>query len=472
MSIDNKAVKAIQEAVDQRIKSSNANRASTHLAEVLDIDAQGTTWVHIFGGAERTPAARTLAHVEKGDLVTVSFEDGVYTVIGSASSPSASHRQVMRVASDAAFAMKDAETAKAAADDALASATTAAQAADEAQASADAAQADAAEAAAAADAAQADATTAGKAANSALDQLGIVQDVVGVLNYVAEHGGFVQTQDQSIVEGKVYFTLDSQTGDYVPVVEPQASALSAYYEVSDDYDDVMGDFIMAHLAVTGRGLWVLPSGMGGSTTPASGETQADSDARQGANYKMLLSNDGTYIYDGSGALVIKYGQNIEPSIDRPFYIGDPDSTSYILFTPASGSEPSHISIGGGVSIGGSKTLSEMLEDVEGAVDAALDGAHLVITSTNGQLFKNGSESTVLQVAVFPNGGGRIDDIAGVRTRFGSGAYIEWKWKHDSDGTWGTLPSNDSHISQGGMWLTVTPTDVATKTSFEANLVVP
>ncbi|MBR2838989.1 MAG: hypothetical protein IKE55_09415, partial [Kiritimatiellae bacterium] len=81
-------------------------------------------------------------------------------------------------------------------------------------------------------------------------------------------------------------------------------------------------------------------------------------------------------------------------------------------------------------------------------------------------------STVLQVAVFPNGGGRLDTIAGVRERFGAGAYVEWRWKHDADGTWGTLATDDPHLSNGGMWLTVTPTDVASKTSFEASLVVP
>ena len=79
---------------------------------------------------------------------------------------------------------------------------------------------------------------------------------------------------------------------------------------------------------------------------------------------------------------------------------------------------------------------------------------------------------MLQVAVFPNGGGRLDTIETVRSRFGNGAYVEWKWKHDSDNTWGTLAANDPHISMGGMWLTVTPEDVASKTSFSADLVVP
>lgn len=101
--------------------------------------------------------------------------------------------------------------------------------------------------------------------------------------------------------------------------------------------------------------------------------------------------------------------------------------------------------------------------------AALNGGYLVITSTNGQLFKNGAESTVLQLAVFPNGGARLDTIEQVRERFGAGAYIEWQWKHEDSGEWGTMLSGDSHISHGGMWLTVTPEDVATKTTFSASL---
>ena len=399
--MDVKVVKAVQDAIDQRIKSANSNRASSHMAEVVEVDKQGTVWVHIFGGAEKTPATKALVHVEKGDLVTATIEDGSVTVMGSPSSPAASEKQVVRVAEDTAEAMQNADEARDAAQSAQASASVAAQAADEAQVSA---------------------TVANKAANSALNQLGVVQDVVGVLNYVAEHGGFVQTQDQSIVEGKVYFTLDSQTGDYVPVVDPQASALSSYYEVSEDYDDVMGDFIMAHLAVTSRGLWVLPSGMGSSTTPASGESQADSDARQGANYKMLLSSDGTYIYDGSGDMVIKYGQNIEPSTDRPFYIGDPDSTSYILFTPASGSTPANISIGGSVKIGTSKTLSELLAEVD-AKAARGTGILKVTTAPSSYTTQTGGFTPMYRIALSTvKSQAGVDDVV-------VGDVIEYSYYH-------------------------------------------
>lgn len=119
-----------------------------------------------------------------------------------------------------------------------------------------------------------------------------------------------------------------------------------------------------------------------------------------------------------------------------------------------------------------QTVAQADEKADTALQTALDGAFLVLTSTNGQLFKNGAESTILQVAIFPNGGDRCDTLSQVRDRFGETAYIEWKWMHESSGEWGTMLSTDSHISHDGMWLTVGPNDVATKTTFSASLVVP
>ena len=77
----------------------------------------------------------------------------------------------------------------------------------------------------AASSAQGDAARATTYANAALDQLSVVQDVAGVLTWASEHGSFTKTSDTAIVDGKVYFTLDSATGDYSPVVDPQASQL-------------------------------------------------------------------------------------------------------------------------------------------------------------------------------------------------------------------------------------------------------
>ena len=88
--LDDRAAKAIQEAMDARVRALSANHPTTHMAEVIEIDQAGVTWVHIFGGADRTPAIRSLAQVKKGDLVTVTIEDGVVTINGSSSNPAAS----------------------------------------------------------------------------------------------------------------------------------------------------------------------------------------------------------------------------------------------------------------------------------------------------------------------------------------------------------------------------------------------
>lgn len=192
-------------------------------------------------------------------------------------------------------------------------------------------------------------------ATNALNQLGIVQDVVGVLDYAAKHGTFTRTSDTAIQAGKVYFTYDSQTGDYAPVIDPQASQLSNYYELTYS-DDTMGDFIMSHLAVTQRGLWVLPSGMG----------QA-SDEQYAPGYKMLLSSGGSYIYDANGALVRSdTASGTDFSSGRRWHVGGDDA--YILYTPASGSTPASLTIGGSnIELGDSRTLSQLIAEVDGTL---------------------------------------------------------------------------------------------------------
>lgn len=202
-------------------------------------------------------------------------------------------------------------------------------------------------------------------ANSALSQLGIVEDVIGVLTWASEHGSFTQTSDTSVQEGKVYFTYDSSTGDYTPVVTPASNPSAAgYYELTR-VDEAMETFIMSHLAVTSRGLWVLPNGINtGSVTPASGEAEDDARARLGNKYKVLLSSDGMYIYDGSGALVSTYGESITFSANRAQYIGN--NNAYIVFDPTgSGS----LTIGGSSILFGSGTLEQALEAIQTFADS-------------------------------------------------------------------------------------------------------
>ena len=267
--------------------------------------------------------------VADGDSVIIATVNGVPTVIGVKGSGD-------RFTVDVSAVSQAAEIAKGKADDATAAALAAQTAAGNALNSAQTANTAATEA-------KNSAAAANTAANSALVQLSIVEDVSGTLDWISKHGTYVLTSDTSVVDGKVYF--EKQGNDYTPIVapDPEANPQSEGWYVLD-VTDSQSDFIMAHLAVTSRGLWVLPSGMGSA-----------SDAQYAPNYKVLLANDGMYLYDGSGNLVVKYGSTISFGSDRAFAIGDTSGTNYIAFVPGTG-----IVIGGGVQIGSNKTLSDLI----------------------------------------------------------------------------------------------------------------
>ena len=391
---------------------------------------------------------------------------------GSASSAQASATAAQQSASTASQAATTAQgsasTAAQAAQAAQQDASDASDAATQAQTSASNAATSASNAAtsasnAAADAAQAhtEATSANLYANSALDQLGIVQDVVGVLEWASSHGTFAKTADTAIVSGKVYFTYDG--ADYAPVVEPDASRLSTYYELS--MSEAMNDFILAHLAVTSRGLWVLPAGKG-----------AAADEQHAAGYKLLLSTDGTYIYDGSGVQVAKYGgTGVDFNPGKSWHIGSDDA--YILYTPATAGNPASIVIGGSrVQLGSSKTLAQWeaeleqaAQDAADAVQAANDVPIVTLSSTNGTVFKRNLGVTTTIVATIFTPGGRIDNAAELRRRFGSGAYLEWGWRDVVTDAEHVLVNTDPRIGNGGFTLTVDPDDIDTQAVITCSL---
>ena len=527
-------------------------RRTTTIATVSRVDDDGSVWVRLPGADADTPVnGRMYVDAKPGQTVQATIEGGRCSITGNASSPAVGGgyvRQVIapveqkatnaldeaqRAHNAADAAEKDADRARVAAESAEGSASDAAIAATAAQgsastaaSSASAAQSSAAQASSAASQAQADASTAATAAgnaatsaasasnsasqaasdaasanrsaNNALVQLSVVEDVAGTLSWIREHATLVSTQDTSPQDGVAYFAWNDRLGDYMPVGAPDADANPSVlgWKVLA-VDKAQADYVMAHLAVTSRGLWVLPEGrdvrVDADVEGSDGEAVVGSDGsvlassttepEYASGYKLLLAADGMYLYDGSGRAVATYGESIGFDSDRPQYIGGEDAYIVYYDTDNDG-HPDSILIGGSnvtidaptriVAGGETKTLSQVLSEVAQASQAAedaLDSATLSITSTHGQLFKNGTESTVLQVAVFPNGGDRLDTIAQVRERFGAGSYIEWQCRQEG-GAWVTLPNNDNHISQGGMWLTVTPGDVDIKTTFAAALVTP
>ena len=172
---------------------------------------------------------------------------------------------------------------------------------------------------ASADSAHASAVSANNSANSALVQLSVVEDVAGTLNWIREHGSFVQTTDTTVHETTVYFELIN--GEYVPIAQPDPTknpSEEGWYVL--DVTDSQSEYIMAHLAVTSAGLWVLPF------TPLAPHPLVDSadndlidsdnnqlvdwsrDPQNANGYKVLLASDGMSIYDSTGDSVAFYGE--------------------------------------------------------------------------------------------------------------------------------------------------------------------
>lgn len=171
---------------------------------------------------------------------------------------------------------------------------------------------------ASADSAHASAVSANNSANSALTQLSVVEDVAGTLNWIREHGSFVQTTDTTVHETTVYFELIN--GEYVPIAQPDPTknpSEEGWYIL--DVTDSQSEYIMAHLAVTSAGLWVLPF------TPLVPHPLVDSadndlvdsdnnqlvdwsrDPQNANGYKALFASDGMTIYDNMGTSVAHYG---------------------------------------------------------------------------------------------------------------------------------------------------------------------
>lgn len=302
------------------LDATDAQRAADDAADVAS-SAMGTATTAMGNAAEANRIAnnaKTLAEnaeAEAGRAKTAA-DNAVTEAARSASAAEESERQAKRSA-DAADASEASATQSAqAAASSQASASQSAQSAANSQASAARSEQSAQESATSAANSAASASRSTIYANAALNQLGIVEDVAGTLDWIAKHGTYTKTTDTAVDSSKVYFVYDSSTGDYTPVIDPKASELNTYYEL--DITESQGDFIMSHLAVTSRGLWVLPNGIGSASDP-----------KDAPKYKALLAADGMWIYDDHGVMVAKYGDGISFDSTREFRIGD--QNTYIRY---------------------------------------------------------------------------------------------------------------------------------------------
>lgn len=214
----------------------------------------------------------------------------------------------------------------------------------------------------------------------------------------------------------------------------------------------MATYISSHLALTDAGLWVVKDAQG---------------------YRLLAANDGVRVVDPQGHIVTTLGESISFNSSRPQSIGGEDA--YIVYYDSDDDGvPDSISIGGdNVTIGGSG-LSRVLADVaQASSDAqqALDACTIALTSTNGTVFKqNTGVSTSIIATIFTADGLRIENGAALRSRYGAGARLQWRWKDSGATDFTTLLDDDPRISGGGFVLTVSPSDISTQAVIDCQLV--
>lgn len=322
MSIEKELVDVIKSAGKKETKPYDTQ------ATVTRVEGQ-TVWVHIPGGVDETPIKRTV-NAKAGDIVQVRVSGGSAWLMGNASSPPTDDTKAL-IAHDMA------NTAKGLAEISELEAKKAQEAAASAEQAAGHAWEKAGEAETAAVEAKGSAREANKAATGALTQLSVVEDVVGTLSWISEHGAYALTQDTEVLPGKHYFV---KTGDiYNLVLNPSGDPSSeGYFELSG-IDESVTNYVSTHLALTDEGLWVVNDAM---------------------SYKILLSPDGMKVYDTEGVLVTSFGESIVFSSSRPQYIGGEEA--YIVFFDSNNDDiPDAINIGGtNVTIQGNRNLSEIL----------------------------------------------------------------------------------------------------------------
>lgn len=279
-----------------------------------------TAWVHIPGGVDETPVKLTIA-AHEGDNVQVRVSGGRAFLVGNGSAPPTDDARANQ-------AYTVATVAEGAAENALANAARAAEAADSAQASATRAESAANDAVIAAGDAQTAAASAQTAADTALVSLSTVEDVVGVLNWITEHGTMTLTSDVTVNPAHVYFIVDP-AGDYVVggthysvVAEPKDAELSTYYELT--VDESVENYVATHVAVDSEGLWLIPED---NATPASSGKKILIATGAGSTYTTA----GTYIIEkvnGTDQIVamftaagVSYGDSTTASGNNSFALG-------------------------------------------------------------------------------------------------------------------------------------------------------
>ena len=251
-------------------------------------------WVHIPGGVEETPIKKTI-NAAKGDNVKVHIANGTAWITGNETAPPTDDQTANVAIDKAQDALNYSGVAKAAADYAQEKATNAEESAAGAATSADQALESATLASNSAEEATRSASEASDSANSATYHLSEIEQVVGALDWISQHGVYVRVDESetTIIEGKWYF----KPGDFkegLPVENPKEEGFYEY--VNDEFI-----FTNDETVISGK-IYYLPKNYTVSSPTANPYDEGlyelssvDSAVTNYISTHLYLSNDGLYV---------------------------------------------------------------------------------------------------------------------------------------------------------------------------------
>lgn len=169
------------------------------------------------------------------------------------------------------------------------------------------------------------------------------------------------------------------------------------------------------------------------------------------------------IYSGVKDSINNTTRGIYLDTEGQMYFGD--DTNYIRYYKAADGKYKLVVSSESVMFGNGISIEKAFEELRDEITTLLR-----IESSRGTVFKNDQVSTVLSAVIY-HGTQRITDYETMKSVFGSGAYLQWKWQRLDEESYGIISASDTRFSDNGFKFTLSPEDVDTKVTFMCELIV-
>ena len=169
------------------------------------------------------------------------------------------------------------------------------------------------------------------------------------------------------------------------------------------------------------------------------------------------------IYSGVKDSINNTTRGIYLDTEGQMYFGD--DTNYIRYYKAADGKYKLVVSSESVMFGNGISVEEAFEELRDEITTLLR-----IESSRGTVFKNDQVSTVLSAVIY-HGTQRITDYETMKSVFGSGAYLQWKWQRLDEESYGIISASDTRFSDNGFKFALNPEDVDTKVTFMCELIV-